>query len=101
MMNKHTVAFLFSISSLLFLPSFLHAAPAKSEASQVKTVKVNINTAQLEELILLPGIGAKKAQSIIEYRTKNGKFKSLNELTNVKGIGSKMLQKLEGRIKLN
>ncbi|MEO9945771.1 helix-hairpin-helix domain-containing protein [Paraglaciecola sp.] len=101
MMNKYTVAFLFSLSSLLFLPSFLHAAPVKNEASQVKTVKVNINTAHLEELILLPGIGAKKAQSIIEYRTKNGKFKSLNELTEVKGIGSKMLQKLEGRIKLN
>ena len=51
--------------------------------------KVNINQAET-----LPGIGAKKAQAIIDYRTANGSFHSLEDLGKVKGIGPKMLDKL-------
>jgi competence protein ComEA len=47
----------------------------------------------------LPGVGKKKAAAIIEYRTKNGKFKSVNDLVNVKGVGKKMLAKLKDQIK--
>ncbi|MEP0356607.1 ComEA family DNA-binding protein [Paraglaciecola sp.] len=101
MMNKYTIALLFSINILFYQPSMVQAAPVKSEVNEVKSFKVNINTAHLEELITLPGIGAAKAKSIIDYRTKYGKFKTLDELTNVKGIGNKMVKKLKGRIKLN
>ena len=56
--------------------------------------KVNVNQADLAQLETLPGIGAKKAQAIIDYRTANGSFHSLEDLGKVKGIGSKMLDKL-------
>ena len=46
---------------------------------------VNINTASSAELEALPGIGPAKAKSIVEYRQKNGAFKSVEELKNVKG----------------
>lgn len=58
------------------------------------TERVNINTAGLDELDSLPGIGAVTAQKIIDYRNKNGKFKTIEELNNVSGIGAAKLEKL-------
>ena len=55
---------------------------------------VNINTATVEELQQLKGIGAKKAAEIIAYREAHGEFKNVDELTNVKGIGKATLEKL-------
>jgi len=56
--------------------------------------RININEADIETLGELPGIGPKKAKTIFDYREKIGKFKSLIELTEVKGIGKKTLAKL-------
>ncbi len=56
--------------------------------------QVNINTAGVEELTALSGIGEKKAKAIINYRKKNGKFKSVSDLTNVKGIGEGTVKNL-------
>jgi len=55
---------------------------------------VNLNTATKDELDGVKGIGPMKAQSIIDYRKKNGPFKSVDELENVKGFGSKSAKKL-------
>ena len=70
------------------------AAPAKS----VLSGKININNANAEQLEILPRIGTKTAQSIIEYRTQNGPFKKIEDITNVKGIGEKTLEELKGYI---
>ncbi len=53
----------------------------------IENYKININTATKEELIKINGLGEVKAISIIEYRTTNGYFKSIEEIMNVKGIG--------------
>ena len=50
--------------------------------------KININSATAEELSMLPGIGTTYANRIVEYRTNNGNFTSIEQLLNVKGIGS-------------
>ena len=60
--------------------------------------KININTASLDELMGLDGIGEKKAQAIIDYRYENGRFNSIEELTNVSGIGEKTFEKNKDRI---
>jgi competence protein ComEA len=55
---------------------------------------VNINTASKAELETLNGVGANKATAIIKYRKENGNFKSVNDLTNIKGIGPKIVEKI-------
>ncbi len=60
--------------------------------------KVNINTANKEELCVLNGIGSATAERIIEYREKVESFKSIEEITKVKGIGEKTFLKIKDSI---
>ena len=59
---------------------------------------VNLNTASIEELMTLSEIGEKKAQAIIDYREECGRFMSVDELTNVSGIGSSILEMNRDRL---
>ena len=59
---------------------------------------VNINTADVEQLSTLKGIGPAMAQRIIDYREQNGKFKTIDELKNVRGIGQKKFDALKDKI---
>ncbi|WP_394185203.1 ComEA family DNA-binding protein [Pseudoalteromonas tetraodonis] len=68
------------------------------QSEQMQSAMVNINTADLKQLIKLPGVGKKKAQAIIDYREANGDFASLEDLAKVKGVGKKMLAKLNGKV---
>lgn len=60
--------------------------------------KVNINTATQDELDSLPGIGPSLAERIISYREENGKFKSTDELQNVKGIGNAKFEDIKDKV---
>lgn len=68
------------------------AAPASSVPSQDK---VNINTATLEELMTLEGIGQTYAQRIIDYREANGPFTDIKQIKNVSGIGDKRYEAIK------
>jgi competence protein ComEA len=76
------------------------AAAAPQDAADTKAVgaAVTLNTASASQLEAVPGIGPKMAQRIVEYRQKNGAFKKIEELMNVKGIGEKSFLKLKAHI---
>ena len=67
---------------------------ATTNDNQIDTI-ININTASQEELESIPGIGKTKAKAIIEYRLINGPFKSIKDITLVKGIGESTYEKIK------
>jgi comEA protein len=85
----------------LFLPSsafWLHAATRPASVAPVQVVSVN--TASAEELELVPGIGPAIAARIVSFRNENGPFKAIDELTVVKGIGEKKLERMKNHLTL-
>lgn len=99
-MNR--VMFGLGLMAALALASAASAAQKEeSEKSGKKVVAattVNINTASAAELEALPGVGARTAQRIVDYRQKNGAFKKIEELMNVQGIGEKGFLKIKDRL---
>ena len=78
----------------LAMAALLAAGPAWA-AKPIPTEKVNLNTATVEQLTTLPGVGPTLAARIVEYRERAGQFGSAEELMNVKGIGEKNFEKIE------
>lgn len=76
------------------------ASKKETVAKSALTNVVNLNTAGLEELCTLPGIGEVKARAIIAYRAQNGPFASIDDIVQVKGIGAKTLEKIRHRLSL-
>lgn len=66
--------------------------------SGIALAAVDINSATVEQLDGLKGVGPAKAQAIIEYRTKNGPFKSVDDLEKVKGFGKKTVDGLRAEV---
>jgi competence protein ComEA len=83
------------VAAALALALTLSAGLAAAAAKPAPAGKVNINSASVEQLSALPGIGAKLAARIVEHRQKTGAFKSVQELMNVKGVGEKNFEKLQ------
>ncbi len=99
--NLSVVLLLFSFFLLVVTPTQSLATSAKNpqEAVQKLTTKVDINTADVDQLITVPGIGPKTAEAIIAYRKENGTFASLDDLIKIKGIGAKKLAKMKPFLK--
>ena len=84
-----------AVLCLVHAPS---VAVAQQEPAAAQKPTLNLNTATLDQLTALPGIGPKTAQLILEYRTKSGGFKKIEELMNVRGIGEASFLKLKALI---
>jgi len=95
---RTSIATVLAICGTLFIasPGFsatIQQAPGAAAAAAKPAI--NLNAATLDQLETLPGIGRKTAERIIEYRTKSGGFKRIEDLMNVKGIGEKSFLKLK------
>ena len=99
---------LFALAAILALavstPLLAQTAPAARSGKPPKVVAaastdiINLNTATAVQIATLPGIGPKTADLIIQYRQKNGSFKKVEEIMNVRGVGEKSFLKLKSRI---
>ena len=80
----------------------LYAAPPSLAAESPAGLSgvVNINTASSQELQLLPGVGEKRAEAIIDIRKSKGGFQSVDELVAVKGLGEAMLERMRRYVTL-
>ena len=99
-----TVLSVVSLVGLLAVANVVSAAQSKAPVGGASkpavAAAVNINTASAADLVTLPGIGAKTAARILEYRQKNGPFKKVEELMNVRGVGEKNFLKLRSQISI-
>jgi len=77
------------------MASLLAVGPVAAADQAAPQAKVDINTATVEQLTALPGVGPTLAARIVEHREKSGRFTRTEELLNVKGIGEKSFHKIE------
>lgn len=100
------------LSGLLILSAFILQSPivnaepinmldASSAVASGVSQKIDLNTANVSELQTLPGVGVSKAEAIIAYRENVGPFLEIAQITEVKGIGEKMLSKLQQYVVVN
>lgn len=82
-----------TVALLLGLVLLVSAAVRATEAKMV-----NLNTATTAELVALKGIGEVKAKAIVDYREKNGPFKTVDDLKLVRGVGDKLLEDLRPQL---
>jgi competence protein ComEA len=95
-MRRSLLTTLIVCSALAGVMSRPAAVQTASQAPQAKTAEtVNINTATPAQLEVLPGIGARTAARIVEYRQKNGPFKKIEDLMNVRGVGEKSFLRIK------
>ena len=83
-----------ALASALLLAGLALGGPAPAQQADAAPGVVNVNTATAEELEMLPGIGPSKARAILEARQQKGRFQSLDELEEVKGIGRSTVEQL-------
>ena len=103
---KKTMISLFMAALLLAGASFASTGIHSNHKSRLRNLpasaqqvqqKVDINSANAEQLQTLKGIGPKKAQAIVNYRKNNGSFKSISDLNKVKGVGAKYIARLQAK----
>ena len=91
---------LFLATCLAFTSHFALAENKASYETIAQQQVIHLNNSTMEQLVTLKGIGQKKAQAILAYRQQIGAFKSIQDLTKVKGIGEKVLIDNKSRLKI-
>lgn len=86
---------------VVFVPAAGFSAQAVAAKTTVGSSVVAVNSATVEQLQTLPGIGKVTARSIVEYRKAHGSFAKAEDLLQVKGIGKQTLEKIRGHISVN
>ena len=96
-MNRSALAL---VAALLVVsgPLFAQRATKPPAAAAASTEVVNLNSATAAQIAALPGIGPKTADLVVQYRTKNGPFKKIEEIMNVRGVGEKSFLKIKDRL---
>lgn len=105
-MHRFILGSIFVICFSLFFGTMMISAQEKEgimdaemmDKKVMASAKVNINTADMEQLMNLPGVGEGTARKIIDYRKTNGNFKTLDQLKSVPGIGDKKYEKMKGML---
>lgn len=102
-MYQTQVARAFALALLTAFGLLLAGAPARAADAEGPSLTgvVNVNTATVEELQLLPGIGEARARALVELRKQRGGFKSVDQLADVKGIGASSLERLRPFVRLS
>lgn len=87
-----------SLSNINISKNYHYNVDIKQESFDFSRYKININSADLNLLDKLPGIGIKTAEKIIKFREEKGSFKKIDDITKVSGIGKKKFEKLKNYI---
>ena len=95
-MNR--VVLVVTAALLWFATLPLDAQRASKPPVPVSTAVINLNSATATQIADLPGIGVKTAELVVQYRTKNGPFKKVEEIMNVRGIGEKSFLRIKDRL---
>lgn len=102
-LNKLNLAYILNDGEKIYVPNkndMNSEEILENQQGDDKQSSININTATVEELTELPGIGEATANKIIEYRKQNGKFETIEELKNVAGIGNSKFENIKDKIKV-
>lgn len=99
--SKINLAYILEDGEKLYIPSINDKEDVEYLLSEKSgSNKININTAKLEELQNIPGVGPSIAQAIIDYREENGKFMNIEDIKSVSGVGESKYKKMEEYIKV-
>lgn len=103
---KKQLSNLVVLTALFIHAPSIQAAPLNTDTPSTMVSsgiaqKIDLNTASIAELQTLPGVGISKAKAIITYRQDVGPFLEVAQITEVKGIGERMLSKLQGYVVVN
>ena len=95
--SKINLAYILSDGEKIYIPNINEKNVEETEFN-TEISKININTASLEKLQSLNGVGKSTAQKIIDYRNKNGKFAKIEDIMNVSGIGESKFESIKDNI---
>ena len=93
-----TSALVLAAALVLFGSFTVEAQRATKPPVAASTETINLNSATAAQIASLPGIGLKTAELVVQYRQKNGPFKKIEEIMNVRGVGEKSFLRIKDRL---